>query len=248
MTPSCRDQHRTARGWLPVSIGIEAQSKQTIVRWLEFGPARLAEPFFAHTVEKLRRSNPPARETVTGVETLLEIGETLAPITPSGFIFHVSRCGSTLIANALKTVDTAVVVSEPAPLSVLLHPDADSFAAGTGASWDQLRRTLFSYLVSLYANYRTGEPQQVVIKFQSWNISLWQVVRSYWPEVPCVVVIRDPVEVMTANLAGGGWMDFKESPEMARSGRPYLGAINLSGCITRFSMKNSIMCWLFTPL
>jgi hypothetical protein len=30
--------------------------------------------------------------------------------------------------------------------------------------------------------------------------------------------------------------------------RPYLGAINLSGCKTRFSMKNSIMCWLFTPL
>jgi hypothetical protein len=33
--------------------------------------------------------------------------------------------------------------------------------------------------------------------------------------VPSVVVIRDPLEVMTAALDGGGWMGFKESPDSA---------------------------------
>jgi hypothetical protein len=30
-----------------------------------------------------------------------------------------------------------------------------------------------------------------------------------------VVVIRDPIEVIVANLEGGGWMEFKKSPELA---------------------------------
>jgi hypothetical protein len=205
----------SARGWLPTAIGLDPQSRRAVVRWLEFGSAKLAEPFFDQTVERLRRAEPPANEAQSGLDTLLKLGEGLAPVTPAGFIFHVSRCGSTLIANALKTADRTVVVSEAPPPSILFHPDAGSFVPRVGASWDEIRRALFGTLISLFAHYRTGEPSRVVIKFPSWNILHWSVVRSYWPDVPCVVVIRDPVEVITAQIGGGGWMDFKKSPELA---------------------------------
>jgi hypothetical protein len=200
-----------AKGWLPVSIGLDSPSGQRLVRWMEFGSAKLSEPFFEQTVERLRRAEPPAAETQSGLEKLLDLG--LSPVTPAGFIFHVSRCGSTLIANALKTADRTVVVSEAPPLSILLHPDAESFS--TLGTWDQNRRALFHSLTWLFAHYRTGEPERLVIKFPSWNLLYWSVVRTYWPAVPCVVVIRDPVEVMIANLEGGGWMEWKKSPELA---------------------------------
>ena len=207
MTPS-------ARVWLPTAIGLEGESKQTVVRWMEFGSAKLAEPFFDQTIAKLRRANPPANETQTGLDVLLEIGDGLAPVTPAGFIFHVSACGSTLIANALKSGNAAVVSEAPA-FSILLHPDAERFVSGSGASWAEIRPALLHSVVRLFANYRTGEPEPLVIKVPSWNILFWSVVRSCWPDVPCVVVIREPVEVMIANLSGGGWMEFKKSPELA---------------------------------
>jgi hypothetical protein len=34
-------------------------------------------------------------------------------IQPTGFIFHISRCGSTLLANALKTANQVLVVAAP---------------------------------------------------------------------------------------------------------------------------------------
>ena len=203
-----------ARGWLPITIGLDSQSQQAVVRWLEFGSAKLAEPFFVQTIERLRHASPPANEAWSDLETLLKLAEGLPPVTPAGFIFHVSRCGSTLIANALKTADRAVVVSEAPPLSILLHPDSYSFGPSVD-TWDRMRQALFRALISIFAHYRGDEPAPVVIKFPSWNILFWSLVRSYWPHVPAIVIIRNPVEVMMGNLNGGGWMEFKKSPELA---------------------------------
>ena len=187
-----------------------------MVPWLEFGAARLAEPFFDQTVARLRRTNPPAKEETSQLETLLEFGETLPPAIPSGFIFHVSGCGSTLVANVLKRAAHTVVAAEFQPLSILLNPDAASFAEGSGVSWEKLREAAYRALVSLLANYRTHRPEQVVIKFPSWTIHHWPVVRAIWPSVPALVIVREPVEVMVKALPGKmGWMELKNTPEQA---------------------------------
>jgi hypothetical protein len=78
-----------------------------------------------------------------------------------------------------------------------------------------MRQALFRALISLFAHYRNDEPAPVVIKFPSWSILFWSTVHSYWPAVPAIIIIRDPVEVMIANLDGRGWMKFKQSPELA---------------------------------
>ncbi len=206
-------------GWLPVEIAFDPQPaviSEAMVSWLEFGSAPLAEPFLERTVARLRQATPPAREITTDLETMVRVSGRLPAIRPAGFIFHISRSGSTLIANALKTADRAVVVSESVPVTTLLRPYSDSAGPYLSARWNRSRRTLLESLFSLYACYRTGEPEPLVIKFVSINILCMAVVRSYWPEVPCVVVVRDPVEVMVASLEGGGWMNLKASPELAR--------------------------------
>ena len=207
-------------GWLPIRIGRDTQSGKVVVPWLDFGAATLAEPFFDQTVARLRRADPPAKEETSGLETLLEFGETLPPVTPAGFIFHVSGCGSTLVANALKRALGTVVVTEMQPLSILLTPDAAGFAEGSGLSWEELREAAYRALVSLLANYRSHSPERVVIKFPSWTIQHWAVVRSIWPTVPTLVIIREPVEVMVKAMPGKmgkmmGWMELKNSPEQA---------------------------------
>ena len=47
-------------------------------------------------------------------------GKPGAPILPSGFVFHESRCGSTLAANMLGGVPGAMVLAEPPPLWAVL--------------------------------------------------------------------------------------------------------------------------------
>jgi hypothetical protein len=201
-----------------VEIGLDLQPAvvpEALVHWMEFGSTPLAEPFFSGTVDKLRQAIPPAREMATDIETLLRVSARLPAVRPSGFIFHLSHCGSTLVANAMKTSDQAVVVSESRPVSHLLRRRSQTVNPYLCDRWDGIRRASLNALFSLFAHYRTGEPEALVIKLVSLDLLSIQLMRSYWPDVPCVIVIRDPVEVMVTNLKGRGWMSLKERPEYA---------------------------------
>jgi hypothetical protein len=210
----------SAKGWLPVDIDLDPQPgvvSEAPVRWIEFGSAPLAEPFFGQTADNLRQASPPAREIETDLETLVRIAGRLPAIRPSGFIFHISHCGSTLTANALKTADSTVVASEPLPVVKFARRFADPPGAYLAERWNRTRRTVLDSLFRLLATYRTGEPERLVIKFTSVNTICMRLVRSFWPETPCVMLIRDPVEVMVSALGEPGWMRWKEQyPDLAR--------------------------------
>jgi hypothetical protein len=73
------------------------------VRWLECGSTHFAEPFFGDTIRRVMRLNPAAGEQITDLQALLDAAGQYDTVRPSGVIFHVSRCGSTVLTNALKT-------------------------------------------------------------------------------------------------------------------------------------------------
>ena len=85
------------------------------------------------------------------------------------------------------------------------------------AKWDGTRLVALQALFSIYAHYRTGQPEPVIVKFPSLNILDLPIVREVWSDVPCLGIIRDPVEVMVANLHGPGFMTLQQTPE--RTGR-----------------------------
>jgi hypothetical protein len=218
MQPSDMPAH-PARGWLPVDLRHDPRPQivtEASLRWVEFGSTPLSEPFFDHTVNKLRQAVPPAREIRTDVETMLRASANLRQVTPAGIIFHISRCGSTLIANGLRASESVLVASESQPITHLLIPESPSIGPYLTARWNQTRRKMLDSIFSLLAHYRTGDPEPLVIKMTSINTLCMSVVRSYWPDVPCLVVVRDPVEVIVASLQGGGWMSLKNFPERSR--------------------------------
>ena len=205
-------------GWLPIELAIDlhpAIVPDGTVRWMEFGASPLAEPFFSHTVDRLRAGAPPAREWETGTDAILRLTCGLSRVKPAGFVFHISRCGSTLVANGLRTAESTVLVSESRAVTKLLLPRSEAGSAYLRQCWTDMRRALLESMFTLFAHYRSGGAERLLIKFASLNTLCLAAVRTYWPDVPCVVIVRDPVEVMVANLSGGGWMDFKNRPERA---------------------------------
>jgi len=207
------------KGWLPIDFNFDPEPAVItagLVRWMEFGSAPLAEPFFIQTVAKLREASPPPMEVETRLDNLLRMSERLPPVRPAGFIFHVSHCGSTLVANALKSARGALVVSEAAPIVQLARLYTETGGLYLRTRWDHTRRTLLDSLFRLFAHYRTGEPERLVIKFASFNTLCMKLVRTYWPATPCVVIVRDPVEVLVSSVGEAGWMTLKAEPDRAR--------------------------------
>lgn len=117
-------------GWLPIDIVLDQYPAlvwpglvpEATVRWMLFGSKRLSEPFFSQSVAQLRESDCPALEIKASRNSIIREGSRKPLLQPTGFIFHVSRCGSTLISNALKEVDGIQVVAEARPITRLFMP------------------------------------------------------------------------------------------------------------------------------
>jgi len=108
---------------------------------------------------------------------------------PAGFIFHLSRCGSTLISGCMAEIDGANVLSEPPAMTEIML-DANLDCA--------LQITAIKQL--LHAQYLAMPHQpQLIIKWNAWDILRWQMIRTAWPEVPVVLLVRDPVEIMASH-------------------------------------------------
>src|SRR5689334_11121705 len=113
------DRRVRSSGWIPTDLCLT--SLEPTVEWRDLSGVVPAEPFFRQTVARLGASDPAGR-VHTGIDALLEWGVRERHARPAGIIGHVSRCGSTLLANALKTASDCVVLSEPQPLTEVLRP------------------------------------------------------------------------------------------------------------------------------
>jgi len=181
------------RGWVPVNI----EPQEEVIRWMhvgtDFSPD---EPFFNQSIRLLRAKSPPPVECETEL-TALEARKaaSLVPPTPSGIIVHVSRCGSTVLTNALRAADNAIVLSEAAPIDSML-----SWAAHPTSRRSVLFNRFLPQVVRVFSQYRGVAERQVVIKCGIGGALAMPALRAIWPTVPFVVLIRRPEEVIAANL------------------------------------------------
>jgi hypothetical protein len=193
----------TLHGWVPVQFAIE--SGEIFFRWMELSATDISEPFFRQTVEKLIKLGNKTR--TTKVQELIMMGGSTPAIRPSCLIFHVSRCGSTLLTNALRASTNCIVLSEPKVITDLFHFCYDLPAAARG-----LRDSILQSIVNLYATLE-GKQRSLVIKLASWNVLNLRMFRKLWPETPYILLIRSPVEVIISNLKPGGWLAFRCDPK-----------------------------------
>jgi len=184
------------------------------IKWIEGVDIPFVEPFFAQTVERVLTARPAARQFVTGIEALIQLEQHCERVRPAGFIFHTSRCGSTLLANACRVLDGAIVISEAAVVEKILsrfftYANADSPQALFNAA-------LLRAAVAALGQRRRDTEQRLFVKFSALSVLEFQWIKRVWPEVPCVFMFRDPWEVIASNLRNvPEWMQFESIPEQA---------------------------------
>jgi bifunctional lysine-specific demethylase and histidyl-hydroxylase NO66 len=192
-------------GWLPVAI--DFRSRNPKVEWRDFKANPLSEPMFAQSVARLRAETPSRKARITALKALASCREERAPC---GFIFHISRCGSTLVSNAMKSIVGTEVISEPALLGPLMTPAPQGESEVWPADGIVSREDCLRGAIAAFGRpRRPGCDLGLIVKFTSWQILSLALVRKLWPDVPYLIVIRDPVEVMVSCLASPpGWFKF----------------------------------------
>src|SRR5262245_31258002 len=187
------DQSTDLKGWLPVDA-VVVEGRPGLV-WMEMSGVSLTEPFFQQTVERARREK--RAERFTEFDVLLQLEKQLESVPPTGFIFHSSRCGSTLVANACRSVSGSIVLSEAHAIDALVArfiTDVDN----------PVKESLYSVflrgVVHALAQRRSADEQHLFIKFACCSFAQLERIKRIWPNVPWLFLYRDPVETIVSNM------------------------------------------------
>lgn len=170
------------QNWLPYKI-FELEGS-AYCRWLQVDERNFKEPFFEETISRYRPTpvNSNYRRCTSSLDILPEWSLQIDSIPPTAFIFHVSRCGSTLASQLLSLSDENIVLSE-VPF------------------FDEIARTyntdeLLKASIRFYGMKRNSRQSRVFIKTDSWHIFYYEQIRRLYPGIPFILLYRNPVEVI----------------------------------------------------
>lgn len=202
-TPRLRRTAWPPPGWLPYRLAREPDGSPA-VDWADFGGAALDGGFFAGAVrEALARPFNRLLRCRTGLEDFLD-GPPEGLRAPDGFIFHMSRCGSTLVARMLGALPDAAVISEAesidAMLRIILGP----------AVPDDARVAALRAMVGALGRRPS---RRWFVKLTAWPALALPLFRRAFPGVPWLFLHREPAEVIASQM-------ITRAPELAPAFTP----------------------------
>ena len=186
------------------------------VEWRWLGGMPFREPFFAETVQlALARPFSLLFPRETGIDELAECEPGLAP---NGFIFHMSRCGSTLVTQMLAAVPEFLVLSEPLLVNDVLRAPA--------SEEERVRRLRLA--VKALGRPRSGSERAYVLKLDPWATHDLPVIRRAFPETPWIFLSRDPLEVLVSQCGRSGMQMLPTAVPPALFGFDYASAVAMT--------------------
>ncbi|WP_102796027.1 hypothetical protein [Bowmanella denitrificans] len=109
-------------------------------------------------------------------------------MTPAGFIFHCSRCGSTLVSNSMAATQLFTVISEASVLTDLLLDTQLS---------DQHKIAALKWLIPMLGD-------RLIVKLNAWDISFLPLIHQAFPDAKILFLTRRPEEVLRSHQRSVG--------------------------------------------
>ncbi len=177
------------KNWIPIKLIEEAD--ELSCRWLYIGSNKFTEPFFDETIATCRqlKENGNLKRSLSSLSIFHEWEKDLESISPNAFIFHVSRCGSTLLSQLLSLQSANIVLSEVPFFDDILRY----------GNKNNCMKTMLPYLqkaIAFYAQKRHKESCNLFIKTDSWHIHFYKELRELYPNTPFIFLYRKPEEVL----------------------------------------------------
>ncbi len=179
--------------WIPFKMFFNDEGM--FFKWMYTGRKPFTMPFFEDELVHYRQLpeyvDAPGF-TCNGAE-LIERSKSIDAIAPSALIFHISRCGSTLVSQCLGSHDEYLSLSEVPIFDSILRL---RFKGGYDEAYiDELLKAAIKF----YAVPRKGSENKLFIKMDSWHLMFYDQLRRLFPTTPVIILYREPAEVLKSH-------------------------------------------------
>lgn len=180
--------------WIPYKLEIVDQ--EVSVLWLDLEDRFIAEPFFDETIldNRVYAKNKGRGRLVSqsDIRSLCEWAARIDASTVTAFIFHVSRCGSTLLSQCLVADQKHVVIPEALLLDEILQMDEALLPDGIS------KERFFKATLTFLGQKRLGQ-EQLFIKLDSWHIHKYNLLRRWFSDTPFYFLSREPKAIIKSH-------------------------------------------------
>lgn len=183
----------TVKFWTPIDVDVSSGDSMIVLCKLNFKKyweSPHSYPMFRDLEGMSQCTGKNRRRELLSV-LLKEIeDEKQTVVPPTGFVFHESRVGSTLVANFLASDPWSLVFSESTPIAnAILHCSSCSL---------ETQISLFKGVVTLMG--RSPIHKRLFFKFQSITCTKMEIALQAFPSTPWAFLFRSPVQTMMSHL------------------------------------------------
>lgn len=181
--------------WIPYKL-IE-NDQEVYFEWIYLSDNEYAEPFFDETIAicKSHSYNSSGFKIVSTVENLIDWSVQLESVELRSLVFHVSRCGSTMLSQSLATTSENIMISEAPVIDQILRSELFT---------EDQKSALLKSTLQILGQKRFPEQKHLIIKLDAWHIFKASYLRSLFPEIPFALLYRNPTEVLKSHQKMAG--------------------------------------------
>ncbi len=184
--------------WAPIRVFW--QDNRPYVDWCYMHKDRFVHPFFDITIQhRMQEPFSLLFQYHTPADELAELNIIRPGLAPTGFIFHMSRCGSTLISQMLASLSRNIVISEASPIDSILRTNTVDSSIS-----DETRIEWLRGIIGALGRKRSPDEKHYFIKFDSWHTLYLELIHRAFPDVPWIFLYREPVEVIVSHMRQSG--------------------------------------------
>ncbi|MFZ0596510.1 MAG: sulfotransferase family protein, partial [Flavobacterium sp.] len=155
--------------WIPYKL-IE-KDNDVYFEWIYLADIKYADPFFEETISKCKSHayNSQSFKIVSTIENLIDWSKEIVPTELKSLVFHVSRCGSTMLSQSLATSSENIMISEAPIIDEILRSDTFNL---------EKKAALLKAVIALLGQKRFPEQKNLIIKLDAWHIFNADFLRS----------------------------------------------------------------------
>lgn len=194
-------------------IPVDLDTRRRRIKWMDLENYHFYEGFFHKSLKMFAalKGESPITEFTTDFDVLWDEKIFNGNISPTGFIFHAGRSGSTLLAKALARSRKNLVLSELSAHNKFWLAVTDEGAKNIDFS--EQNAVFYKNLLLAAARRRLASHENCFIKFTSYNIFFYDFIRRAFPEVPAIFLYREPSAVLSSiSRKPLDWTQIKDTP------------------------------------